>query len=395
MYIRNSAKESNREMKAAILYNKFFDHDGKEQLIGGVETYLLNLARLCQEMGMETTIYQWSNHPFEKNVDGLKVKGIPVFHLPYKKIRQVFLKTVSAEIDRDKDILIFGADHVSVPTDNPRHISIQHGVSWDLPVKYTTSRKIVKYKWAAKLKKIRSINHYKRCFENCTNTVCVDYNFMNWYRTTVTEEPEGHRIWVIPNFSQIAPADQVKHRDYESKPIHILFARRFVQMRGTRLIAESALYLLDKYRDIRFTFAGEGQDENWLRGQFSTEKRVQFTKYMPDEVLDIHLKHDIAVVPSVASEGTSLSVAEAMATGCPVVATATGGITNMIINRYNGILVMPNVLSLREGIESLIENPELCRRIGLRAYETARAAFSLAQWKKSWQNVLTEISHDK
>lgn len=382
-------------MKAAILYNKFFDHNGEQQIIGGVETYLLNLARLCQELNYDTTIYQFSNKPFEKNLDRLKIKGIPVFYLPFKKRNPALFRVVEKELDSRRDVLIFGADHVSVPTNNPRHISIQHGVSWDLPVKYTTTRKIAKYEWAARIKKRRSIRSATQHFENCPNTVCVDYNFLNWYRTTVTKEPEGHRIWVIPNFSRIASTDQVKQRDYESNPIHILFARRFVQMRGTRLIAEAAKYLLSKYSDIRFTFAGEGPDENWLRGQFAVEKRVQFIKYMPDEVLDIHLKHDIAVVPSVASEGTSLSVAEAMATGCPVVATATGGITNMIINRYNGILVMPNAKSLREGIESLIENPELRRRIGLSAYETARDAFSLVQWKKSWQSVLTEVANGK
>jgi glycosyltransferase involved in cell wall biosynthesis len=382
-------------MKVAILYNKFFDHDGREQLIGGVETYISNLAKLCREMEMETTIYQWSNQPFEKSVNGLNVKGVPVCHLPYKKRKPAFFRAVAVEIDADKDILIFGADHVSVPTKNPRHISIQHGISWDLPVQYMTSRKIAKYEWAAKIKKLRSIRSNKQNFENCQNTVCVDYNFLNWYRTIVTKEPEWHHIWVIPNSAQAASDDQVKSRNYANKDIRILFARRFVQMRGTRLIAEATKYLLGKYNDISFTFAGEGPDENWLRGQFATEERVQFTKYMPDEVLDIHLEHDVAVVPSLASEGTSLSVAEAMATGCPVVATATGGITNMIIDRYNGILVMPNAQSLREGIESLIENPELRRRIGVRAYETARDAFSLVQWKKSWQSVLAEVAHGK
>ena len=65
---------------------------------------------------MKTTIYQWSNHPFEKIVDGLSVKRVPVFHLPAKKRRQAIFQAVSAEIDMDKDILIFGTDHVSVPT---------------------------------------------------------------------------------------------------------------------------------------------------------------------------------------------------------------------------------------------------------------------------------------
>jgi len=99
-------------------------------------------------------------------------------------------------------------------------------------------------------------------------------------------------------------------------------------------------------------------------------------------------------VPSLASEGTSLSVAEAMATGCPVVATAVGGITNMIINGYNGILTMPNSSSIQDGIESLIQNSETRQSIGIRAYETAKAAFSIEQWKKSWKEVLLQVGYE-
>jgi glycosyltransferase involved in cell wall biosynthesis len=381
-------------MKAAILYNKFFDHNGEHQVIGGVETYLLNLARLCQDLNFETTIYQFSNKPFEKSLDKLKIKGIPVFHLPFKERNYALFRAVEKELDNRKDILIFGADHVSVPTKNPRHISIQHGISWDLPVKYTTDRKIIKYEWAAKLKKARDIKSNKQNFENCQNTVCVDYNLLNWYRTIVTKEPEHHRIWVIPNFSPIAPAEEVAQRNYKNNDIRILFARRFVEMRGTRIFGEAAKKLLKKYSQISFTFAGEGPDENWLREMFFADMRVRFTKYDADRTLSVHLAHDIAVVPSLASEGTSLSVAEAMATGCPVVATAVGGITNMIINGYNGILTMPNSSSIQDGIESLIQNSEARQSIGIRAYETAKAAFSIAQWKKSWKDVLLKISYE-
>jgi len=379
-------------MKVAILYVRFFDHNGYERMIGGVETYLLNLAKLCQDMGMQTIIYQWSNLPFEKSVDGLRVKGVPVCSLPYRKIRGAFYRTVVGEIDESRDILVFGADRVSVPTQNPLHISIQHGVSWDLPAQHLTCRKIVKHEWAARLIKWRMARLARKSFENCPNTVCVDYNFLNWYRTTVTREPDGHRIWVVPNFAPVASDGQVKARTYENRDIRILFARRFVQYRGTRLVAEVARRLLDKYPEITFTFAGQGPEESWLRKQLASEDRVRFIKYVPDETLRIHLEYDIAVVPSLASEGTCLSVAEAMATGCPVVATATGGVTNMIINGYNGILVMPNVASLQEGLESLILDSVFRRRIGVRGYETAKEAFSIARWQRSWQNILEQIA---
>ncbi len=379
-------------MKAAILYNKFFDHNGGEQLVGGVETYLLNLARLCHEMGLETTIYQWSNVPFERVLDGVKVRGVPVCHVPLWKRKRAAFTAVVQELDERRDLLVFGADHVSVPTTNPRWISIQHGVSWDLPVRYTTARWIARYEWAARIKKRRSVQSAKRYFENCRSTVCVDYNFLNWYRTTMTREFDGHRIWVIPNFARPASAEQLRERKYETEPVRILFARRFVQMRGTRLMAEAGARLLGRHPAITFTFAGEGPEEAWLRKTFASESRVAFTKYPADETLRIHLEHDIAVVPSVASEGTSLAVGEAMAAGCAVVATAVGGITNMIIHGYNGLLVLPNTGSLYHGIAATLRSSDLREQLGRRAYETAAAAFSLDRWKQRWQEVLEETA---
>ena len=164
-----------------------------------------------------------------------------------------------------------------------------------------------------------------------------------------------------------------------------------MQIRGTRIFSEATECLLSKYPDVSFTFAGEGPEEQWLRAKFTDVNRVRFTKYMPDEALDIHLKHDIAVIPSIASEGTSNSVAEAMGAGCTIVATAVGGITNMVIDHYNGLLTMPNSKSLLHALSSLVTNPSLREELGYRAYETARTAFCRELWEERWRSVLTKI----
>jgi glycosyltransferase involved in cell wall biosynthesis len=379
-------------MKIAILYNKFFDHNGKELIIGGVETYLQNFSQLCKEIGFKPVIYQWAEKDFLKQNNGIEVRGIRLLNYSRRTTRNHKLfEYVCSEIDLKKDVLVFGADHVSVSTRNKKHISIQHGVSWDLPTKYMSSRYFVKYELFARILKKKATYKYKKYFENCLNTVCVDYNFLNWYRTTISEELVGKKIWIVPNFSLIASEQRVNSRNFKQKKINIIFARRFVEIRGTRLFASVLEKLLPRYPNIHCTFSGEGPDEEWLRSKFSGEKRVTFKKYKFDESLDMHLQHDIAVVPSLASEGTSLSVAEAMATGCPVVATATGGITNMIINGYNGILTMPTFESLTDGIVILLDHPELRLSIGNRAYDTAKNAFSLDRWKDSWEKILLEV----
>jgi len=379
-------------MKVALLYNKFLDHNGDRLILGGVETYLYNLALLCQELGHEPTIYQCANVSFQKRVASIPVIGIPLTALALKKRNLALFKHSYSQIDGTRDLLIFGADHASVPTHNARTISIQHGISWDLPTKFLSARPLAKYAPFAQILKRRVIAHYKQCFENCPNTVCVDYNFLNWYRTTISETPSSHRIWVIPNFSPIAQSTAIVSREYSDTNIRILFARRFVAMRGTRIFADALEPLLKMHPNIYCTFAGEGPDESWLRSRFCNNSRVSFMKYLPDQTLDVHLKHDIAVIPSIASEGTSLSVAEAMACGCTVLATAVGGITNMIISNYNGILSMPDHKSLQVNLDLLIRNQDLRKRLSINAYKTAEQAFSLEHWKSSWKKVIHEIA---
>jgi glycosyltransferase involved in cell wall biosynthesis len=172
----------------------------------------------------------------------------------------------------------------------------------------------------------------------------------------------------------------------------VLFARRYCEFRGTRIVAEAAQRALHCHPDLHFTFAGEGPDEQWLRDFFATESRVRFIKYSPEESLDVHLRHHVAIIPSLASEGTSLSVAEAMGAACAIVATAVGGITNMIIDGYNGLLVSPCAPALSVALEQLVRDRAQMRRLGTNAYNVAAESFSLIKWRTRWREVIETIS---
>ncbi len=378
-------------MRVAIVYSSFLDAQGKERAIGGIETYLLQLAQLCAKRALEPTIWQYGARDFQAQVGPIAVVGVPVPNArPRKRIARL-VRAATQAIDLEEDLLIFGADRYAVPIGSERCISIQHGIAWDLPAHYSDSnsriRRVVGDRFYQVLRRRIAI----RAYERCPNRVCVDYNFLNWYRTFVHSDLSG-RNWVIPNFTPQPSEAAVAARASSRSPLRILFARRFQKYRGTRIMAEAARRILDKHPDVQFTFAGEGPDEPWLRDFFRDENRVRFTRYLPDEVLDIHLEHDIAVVPSLASEGTSLSVAEAMGCGCAVVATAVGGITNMIIDGYNGLLCFPSARHLQEQLEDLICDGPRRLRLGAKAYETAKEAFSLERWEQSWSRVISEVA---
>lgn len=378
-------------MKIAIVYTRFMNPDGKGRSIGGIETYLFNLGQVCAKYHHEPIIYQASTCDFRVQVGPINVVGVPVTKLTARKMKNQLVQAAIAGIDLRNDLLIFGSDRYAMKIGSNRCISIQHGIEWDLPAKYGHSNSILRRMLGDRLFQVLRRRRAIHAYLQCPNRVCVDYNFLNWFKTYLNNELSG-RNWVILNATNIASYDAVAARTKSHKPLRILFARRFHRYRGTRIMAEAAKELLKKYGDVQFTFAGEGPDNTWLKELFRDENRIRFIKYQADQSLDVHLQHDIAVVPSLASEGSSLSVAEAMGSGCAVVATAVGGITNMIIHGYNGLFCLPTACDLQKQLEILINDDKRRFYIGSRAYETAKEALSFDKWEKSWSQVINEVA---
>lgn len=96
------------------------------------------------------------------------------------------------------------------------------------------------------------------------------------------------------------------------------------------------------------------------------------------DVLDAWRHCAIAVVPSVWPEPFGLVAIEAMAAGRPVIASAIGGLTDIIENGTSGILVPPgDALALRSTIEELLADPRRRAAMGRAARERA-SSFSAA-----------------
>jgi glycosyltransferase involved in cell wall biosynthesis len=72
--------------------------------------------------------------------------------------------------------------------------------------------------------------------------------------------------------------------------------------------------------------------------------------------------------PVAVTELLSLSALEAMASGTPVVASRTGGLPEVVRDGETGLLVTPgDVAELRDGIDRLLRDPALARRMGRQA----------------------------
>ena len=96
------------------------------------------------------------------------------------------------------------------------------------------------------------------------------------------------------------------------------------------------------------------------------------------EIEDYLQAADIALYTS-ESESFCLSILESMFFGCPSVATAVGGIPEVITDGETGLLVpFGDVPKLAQAVERLIKDVPLRQKLGLAAKEAALSRFTAA-----------------
>lgn len=363
-----------------IIYSQFFDRDGKSIQVGGVETYIYNLCKHFYSANICAIIYQFANSNFITYYEGFKVVGVKAISKNYRKNSRVVANAIKKVFDYKNDILIFASEEYVVPFKSENIIAIQHGVSWDIPNNSNIYLNHIK-------NSMRAIIEYRN-LKHCNKIVCVDYNFLNWYRATY-KKCNYRKFYVIPNFCEISAIK----RDYKLRnETKIIFARRFVNHRGALLFASVARKIIRKYPNVKICFAGTGVCEAKMKATLEGCSNVEFTTFLSDDSIKFHSNFDIAVVPTLGSEGTSLSLLEAMGAGCAVVCTNVGGMTNIILNRYNGIMISPSEEDLYVALKELIENYELRKFLSQKAVETVQHSFNKERWGNEWLNIVAKIN---
>lgn len=364
-------------MIAHILYSKYLSDSKNSVTIGGVQTYITNLISVLGELGIDVSLYQCADEDYSINWNSIKVYGVKYQSEKGPDVGARLFACCKQYADPNKDLIIFATDTLIPKSTGYKTIAIQHGIFWDIPKQKYTSR--VKYFLGYLNKARQAWNTISRC-SKVDSLVCVDYNFINWYRALVPFTKVN--LYAIPNFTAI-PGRMEKINE----KLTIIFARRFFEYRGTRVFADAMAKILEHY-DINVIVAGEGPDEPYLRVKLGDYPQVEFIRYSSDDSLKIHEKCDIAVVPTVGSEGTSLSLLEAMASKCAVVCTNVGGMTNIVLDHYNGLIIPPSSAHLYDAIKELIDDSDLRKRVAERAFETANTSFSVEKWKKDWVKIL-------
>jgi glycosyltransferase involved in cell wall biosynthesis len=93
---------------------------------------------------------------------------------------------------------------------------------------------------------------------------------------------------------------------------------------------------------------------------------------------------DLVVIPTVASEGTSLSAIESISCGIPIITTDVGGLNDICIDGVNGLKIRANDYeNLLQAVEYAYLNREEVKEWGEGALLISKA-FDKKKWDASW-----------
>ena len=212
----------------------------------------------------------------------------------------------------------------------------------------------------------------------------------NWMKRWVEENFHIKKnISVIPNSVDIRDWKYRNHDPLESGEFSeklknrriILYVGRLLTMKGVDVLMEAIPSVLSRMgkEDPLFVFVGPGESIRY--SSMAKSKRIEssciFTGPTSREgVVQLMKKAELLVAPSFI-ENTPYTILESMACGVPVIASNVGGVSEIIENGYNGMLVEPNSSeAITNSITKLLEDPSLQHTMGERAIETIKTKFS-------------------
>lgn len=159
------------------------------------------------------------------------------------------------------------------------------------------------------------------------------------------------------------------------------------EWKGQRVVVEALGQLAAAFPNVHCVIAGGvhrageayGREMQSRIGALGLTERVHLVGFRSD-IPEVMNAWDVVVHASVRPEPFGRVILEGMLLGKPVIATAAGGVPELIDDGRTGWLVPPgDAAALSNGLQRVLAAPAEARAIGARAREWARQHFSLAR----------------
>jgi glycosyltransferase involved in cell wall biosynthesis len=143
--------------------------------------------------------------------------------------------------------------------------------------------------------------------------------------------------------------------------------------------------LLKRHPEALLIYAGDGEEKDYLQNiiaQRQLQKHIRLLGAVPHAHMQkYYAASDVVLIPSVHSAGveeaTSIAALEAMGSKTPVVASAVGGLKEIIDHKKTGLLVEEkNIPDLVEAVDKLLRDRTFSESLADCARQKIEAEFS-------------------
>ena len=194
---------------------------------------------------------------------------------------------------------------------------------------------------------------------------------------------------VIPNPVPPVDDDHLWQNNPDSVPF-VLIVGRFDLQKGGDLAINAFNLLAQENLDIKLLFVGPDRGLNIDGRKLSFEQyvdryvtkqsvkdRISFLGHCDsDKIKELRQKAAVTMMTS-RYETFSISLAEALSAGSPVVATNVGAIKELVTDGYNGLLAEAgSAESIAEKVTELINDPKKMKMLSKNAIEDSKKRFS-------------------
>jgi glycosyltransferase involved in cell wall biosynthesis len=190
------------------------------------------------------------------------------------------------------------------------------------------------------------------------------------------------------NYTEI---EKAKLLPTQSQEKYIVFVGRLEKIKG----AHTLLKAMQACPDILLKIVGDGTQEDELKA-FKQAHQINNVTFLGKknrrETLQIINEAEFLICPSECYEVLGFTVVEAMALSKPVIGAAIGGIPEMVINNYTGLLFEPgNTHQLSNAITSLYANEELITQMGKNAQQHINELINTEKHFKGLQKLIPQL----
>jgi len=154
----------------------------------------------------------------------------------------------------------------------------------------------------------------------------------------------------------------------ESEKVPVLFVGRLEPRKGAAILLRAFAELRQHHPNVRLLIAGDGPERQRLErdaAEAGIPDVVFLGRIDEADLPRLYATCDVFCAPSIYAEGFGIVLAEAMASGKPVVAAANEGYQTVLHGEAASFLTRPGEVSdLRSKLETLVTQPELRSRLG-------------------------------